>query len=207
MERDCKYCGCPHPLTSEYWYRLSGSPKCKKRSSDVKKQNYDPEKQRQVNARYRSLHKDELNENNRKWRESNADKHRENSRNWYYANRDRRIAKHTEYCRERERTDIEFKLRRRIGNRMYCALKGLGKPDSSTKSLGCTTAELKRYLEEQFQPGMSWDNYGSVWEVDHILPLANYQLTDRGTFRRLSHYTNLQPLFRGQNRQKSNKEN
>lgn len=53
---------------------------------------------------------------------------------------------------------------------------------------------------------MSWENYGTYWEVDHILPLANYCLTDRGTFRRLIHYTNLQPLTVAANRRKHNRE-
>lgn len=53
---------------------------------------------------------------------------------------------------------------------------------------------------------MTWKNHGTAWHIDHVLPLANYCLTDRGTFRRLAHYTNLQPMRAMENRLKSNLE-
>ena len=51
------------------------------------------------------------------------------------------------------------------------------------------------YLENKFTTGMSWDNLGE-WEIDHILPVSK-----GGSF----HYTNTQPLWMRENRQKSNK--
>ena len=27
---------------------------------------------------------------------------------------------------------------------------------------------------------MNWNNHGDVWEVDHIVPCSNYDLTDVG---------------------------
>ena len=41
---------------------------------------------------------------------------------------------------------------------------------------------------------MTWGNYGKFWEIDHILPLASFDLTDREQFLRSIHWTNLQPL-------------
>ena len=70
--------------------------------------------------------------------------------------------------------------------------------------LGCTLKELKVYLEDQFVEGMSWENYGE-WEVDHIMPCASFDLTDEVQQQRCFHYSNLQPLFAVENRQKSAK--
>ena len=57
-------------------------------------------------------------------------------------------------------------------------------------------------MESQFKDGMLWDNMGE-WEIDHIIPLSTAQTEDE--LKKLSHYTNLQPLWAGPNRTKSNK--
>lgn len=41
---------------------------------------------------------------------------------------------------------------------------------------------------------MSWDNWGE-WHLDHIQPLASFDLTDREQFLQATNYTNYQPLW------------
>jgi len=67
---------------------------------------------------------------------------------------------------------------------------------SAVNDLGCTIDELKARLESPFQPGMTWDNWGLYgWHIDHIIPLASFNLEDREQFLKVNHYTNLQPLW------------
>lgn len=86
--------------------------------------------------------------------------------------------------------------------RMNRAIKGQFKSNSTTKSLGCTIVELKIYLESKFQPNMSWDNYGE-WHLDHIKPLASFDLNNPDEYAKACHYTNLQPLWAIDNIKKS----
>ncbi len=204
--RYCKFCECEHPLTTEFWYRLDGSPKCKKRHLEIRRANYDPEKMSEYNREYRSKHKERLAEANAEWRRANAEHHKANARSWYHSNKERAHANHAAYTKKRKAVDPCFKLAVNLRSRMYRVLRGINKVGSAVRDLGCSLSELREHLEQQFHPGMSWDNYGSVWEVDHILPLANYKLDDRGTYRRLAHYTNLQPLLISENRAKLNRE-
>jgi hypothetical protein len=70
--------------------------------------------------------------------------------------------------------------------------------------LGCTLEELKIHLESQFKEGMNWGNYGK-WEIDHIFPLSKADLTNLEEYKKVFHYTNLQPLWKAENRSKGNK--
>ena len=65
--------------------------------------------------------------------------------------------------------------------------------------LGCDFADLKHHLESQFTEGMTWDNR-NLWHIDHIIPLASAKSAEEVV--KLSHYTNLQPLWAKDNMRK-----
>lgn len=73
------------------------------------------------------------------------------------------------------------------------------KKTKTTDILGCSFTELKRYLETQFLPWMSWYNYGKYngtldygWDIDHIIPISS-AITEQELLK-LNHHSNLQPL-------------
>lgn len=61
-------------------------------------------------------------------------------------------------------------------------------------------------MQEQFYENISWDNYGSHWEIDHIKALWKFDLSKREQFLKAAHYTNLQPLTISDHFKKSAKE-
>lgn len=79
------------------------------------------------------------------------------------------------------------------------------KSDRSLKILGCDFAWLAAWLEVQFQTGMTWENYGPVWHVDHIKPCKRFDLTDPHQQKLCFHWTNLQPLLAPDNLRKGAK--
>lgn len=124
----------------------------------------------------------------------------------YQRNRKKVIQTNYEYAKKRKQHDPEYRLAMALRQRLYQALKRNYKAGSAVRDLGCSISDFRKHIESQFSPGMSWTNYGSAWHLDHILPLSNYQLSDRGTLRRLVHYTNLQPLWAEDNIRKANHE-
>ena len=58
------------------------------------------------------------------------------------------------------------------------------------------------YIENQFKEGMSFDNHGE-WELDHKIPVSSANSEDE--IIKLNHYTNFQPLWKLENRLKSDK--
>lgn len=97
---------------------------------------------------------------------------------------------------------IEASLRARLVQ----ALRGIGVKSAKTlELLGCTTEFLWAHIEKQFVPGMTWENYGPVWHVDHILPCAEFHLQHSEEQEICFHWTNLQPLFAAENLSKGDR--
>lgn len=88
-------------------------------------------------------------------------------------------------------------IARSLRHQLLRAVKPTGaKPASALELLGCTIPEFRRYIEAKFLPGMTWDNWTTDgWHIDHIRPLASFDLTDPAHVAAACHYTNLQPLW------------
>lgn len=86
------------------------------------------------------------------------------------------------------------KIAHSLRRRLWQYFKGNRKPASTLELLGCTFEELQAHLEKQFKPGMTWDNYGS-WHIDHIKPLASFDLSNSDELKIATNYQNLQPLW------------
>lgn len=117
--------------------------------------------------------------------------------------RAKNINYNNEYDKQRKKVDIQFRISKNLRSRLSMAVKS-GKSGSAIKDLGCSVGELRKYLEARFQQGMSWGNYGE-WHIDHIIPLASFNLQNREEFLKANHHTNLQPLWACENLRKGNK--
>jgi hypothetical protein len=96
--------------------------------------------------------------------------------------------------------DPLYKARKSLRKRLWEYKKRFGSI-SMSKSVG-SWEDFKSHIESQFQPGMTWENYGkNGWEIDHIIPLCSASSLEE--LEKLNHYTNLRPLWREQNTQKS----
>ena len=90
--------------------------------------------------------------------------------------------------------------------RINKAIHNNQKVGSAVEDLGCSIEELKIHLENQFEEGMTWDNWKpDGWHIDHKKPLSLFDLTDREQFLEACHYTNLQPLWWEENLKKGAK--
>lgn len=128
---------------------------------------------------------------------------KESVRNYYYKNKESIMKKMNEYVINRYNRDLDFKLRMVCRNRIFYAIKGK-KSKKTEDLLGCTISFLKKYLQDKFIDGMSWDNYGE-WHIDHIKPLSKFDLTNEYELKTAFNYTNLQPLWAMDNLKKADK--
>lgn len=98
----------------------------------------------------------------------------------------------------RYKTNVQTRLAHYLRSRIKKAVKRDQRAGSAVRDLGCSIDAFKSYLEALFSSRMSWDNYGE-WHLDHIRPLAAFDLTDRAQFLVACHYTNYQPLWAADN--------
>ncbi len=158
-----------------------------------------PEKVKAAQKAWYAANAEKAKAQQKLWRTANPEKAKAAGKAWYMANPEKAKVAHRVYQKNRRRTDTNFRLADNLRSRIACALRNGQKAGSAVRDLGCSIEYLKKHhLESQFQPGMTWDNYGNkagCWSIDHIKPLSKFDLTDRQQFLEACHYTNLQPLW------------
>jgi hypothetical protein len=103
-----------------------------------------------------------------------------------------------------------YRLKKIIRCRVYNSIKQStnAKPRMkrrTTEMLGCSIETMKAHLEKQFKRGMTWENHGTHWHVDHIVPLSKFDFTNPIQAALATHYTNLQPMWASENLSKSDR--
>jgi hypothetical protein len=151
----------------------------------------------------------------KKWRDDNKEHLKEYYNNWREQNIEWLSQKQREYSKSRQKIRNAKDIERRKNDpqfRIACALRGRigmllkkNKTSRTIELLGCSLEHFKNHLESKFTLKMNWDNYGSYWEVDHIIPCSSFDLTYIEQQKQCFHYTNTQPLTKLENRTKSNK--
>jgi hypothetical protein len=134
-------------------------------------------------------------------------KHREQINKWKRDNPEKARESQRKAVKKRMMNDPAFRATtnmRREFRRQMKRVKDGGSAHYSDK-LGCTTEEFNKHMELMFTTEMTWDNYGTYWVVDHVLPVASFDHTDKAQVKRCWHYTNLQPMEAMENIKKSDK--
>jgi hypothetical protein len=185
-----------------------------------------PEQKREYNSRPEQIQKrkeyysrqdiKERNERLRKIRRQNPEyrkreneKSRERASTVEFKAKMKSIRSSDEYKKYRNAYNKEYfsnshnKLIKNIRARVRKFLKN--KSQTNIRSGVCCTKEyLIKHIERKFKKGMTWDNYGIVWHIDHIIPLSKFPNNEEEAIK-ANHFSNLQPMFAIENIIKKNK--
>jgi hypothetical protein len=126
---------------------------------------------------------------------------------FYWQNRAKVLSHMAKYARKKYNTDPQYRFKCLMRNHVKRIFrKAKTKKEGRTiEYLGCSMLHARKHIEKQFREGMHWNNHGSVWHIDHIIPLAKFDLTDPAQRKRANHFTNLQPLTVAENMKKRDK--
>ena len=158
--------------------------------SDKKWQDQNKDKVQKATKKYQKS--DKYKKTLHKWNDKNADKLREQRRN------------REQYARDNLTQRAIATL---VRNRVTAVLQGRSKAKSSLELTGVKSwQELRNRIEEQFQEGMSWDNWTKEgWHIDHVRPVASFDLNDTEQHKTCFNWRNLQPLLGSENLHKLDK--
>lgn len=132
-----------------------------------------------------------------KWVAENIDHLHDLQAKWYQKNKVHVLMKN----RERFLTDDHY----RVTVEMKKKLNGqLRRATFSAEFCGTKVSLIKQWLEYNFDETMNWDNYGTYWEVDHVIPTSWYDLTQQSEIDNCYDWKNFSPLSKSDNQEKSN---
>jgi len=145
------------------------------------------EKMKGRNAAYYQANKERIKRQVSEYQASRPDEHRAYKASWE---------------RKARRTRPEYaaratmrKLISRVCDRIQMSRKDAGGTESA---LGYTTLAFKDHIERQFAKGMTWENRAE-WHVDHIIPLASFDLSRSSERSAANALSNLRPIWAEEN--------
>lgn len=166
-------------------------------------------KNRDKLKKYAKNSADRIKKYNLEWKKNNKEYLYKYYKEWAKNNPDKeKIKKRKSYLKRKEDPKNRIRLNISIGIRR--SLKSKNKNGFSWESLlGYSCFQLKKHLESQFVDGMSWDNYGTYWHIDHKIPISvfNFEDFNHVDFKKCWALSNLQPMKAVENIKKSNKLN
>lgn len=187
-KRVCKDCVADIRLQNKYQCEYCGEEKEKSLFSKARKgtvcksckRSYDLDNKKE----YGQLHYKD-------YYEKNKEKIIKKTINWNNDNKEKRLLSKKKY-RDAHKNDIDFRIKENLG----CRLRNLFKKGNNKfiDFLGCDIQSLKKWLEFNFTKDMSWDNYGSLWHIDHIIPCAAFKDSSIDMQKLCWNWSNLAPL-------------
>ena len=97
----------------------------------------------------------------------------------------------TEWCKKESNNNINYRLKKSLASRLRTVLI---KNDSTMNYIGCNIQYLREWFEYNFTSEMKWDNYGSYWSIDHIIPVCKFDLTIEDEKLCCWNWSNLMPV-------------
>ena len=87
---------------------------------------------------------------------------------------------------------------------MGYSVKNITRKLNYKKLIGCNKTELYNHLENLLPKDLKMEDYPK-WEIDHITPIASFNLVNENEQLICFNYKNLQPLLKFENRSKGKK--
>jgi hypothetical protein len=191
-------------------YRKEYYEKNKITINENKRKNYNPEiqklvyqkhkeKQKISRDKYRLANKESINKQKKEYRSRPEVKEHIKRKNREY------LPIKLEKLKLKRKNDQGYRLSENIKNHINRIFKTQDTNKPTKSIIGIDSEYLIKWLEFQFEDWMSWDNYGTEWQMDHIIPLSLFNKSDTLETKICFHWTNYQPLRGVENMSKKNK--
>lgn len=185
---------------------------CYQCKRDINKRNRlnNPDTGKALMKRQYEKHKNKKLQSSYEWAKNNPERIIEIKRKNKIKYKDKYLQSENKRNKEKRDKDPYYRFNRNLSKQIWEILKGRKNGKSWKRFIDFEINDLIKTIEKQFREGMTWDNYGTYWELDHIIPLNHYKsldITDEQRVRLAWRIDNLQPLECSLNRSKLDKLN
>lgn len=209
-----KCCKCKEEKELVMFGKLKASPDglrydCNECRKKYRQENKDKIKLKQ--DEYYKANKERLNDNAKEYRLAHSEeikaqrrqyRNREDIKNHIKEKNKEYLPIRCQRIKEKRINNQEFRLSEILRSKIHKMVKG---SETSYKDLiGCDSSWFKKWIEFRFDEHMNWDNLGTYWQIDHILPISKFNHKNPNESKICFHWTNLQPLHKTENREKTN---
>jgi hypothetical protein len=113
---------------------------------------------------------------------------REYYRKYYAANKE----KLNQYQQDYRKTNTFVTIRNSLRKRLHAYIT---KNRSTTDYVGTSIEVIKEWLEFNFEEDMTWENYGTLWNIDHTIPCILFDMKDDAQIHLCFDWKNLMPKY------------
>ena len=109
--------------------------------------------------------------------------------------------------KSRRDSALNYKLACNLRSRTKKAFKSqiVRKTNKTFDLLGCSHSFFKNWIILHFYGNMTIENYGSVWQIDHCLPISSSNLLDENDMKKCFNWINLRPTYSKENNSQNDK--
>lgn len=97
----------------------------------------------------------------------------------------------TQWCADERKRNANYRIKKSLAARLRTVLR---KETTTMTYIGCNVQFLREWLAYNFTPEMNWDNYGTYWFIDHVIPISKFDLTNSKQTLICWNWTNLMPV-------------
>ena len=154
-------------------------------------------------ARYRTKNMEKILLKQKEEYYKNPEKVKKKTKEYYLRNKKEINRKKVEKCKQRKSIDPEYRIRQNLRSRYTSIVRRGG--TTKIHSLVLDSNSVRQHLESMFKPDMSWENYGTLWTVDHYIPCSAFDLRIKEHVEFCFSLQNTRPMYRDENIRKRDK--
>ena len=206
--KTCSKCSKRKPLKEFYKQKSAKDglyPYCKECVKERYKANAE-----HIKGKAKEHYKDnseEIKEQKREHYKTNPGKFKERIAKWR-ADNPQKAGKYRTKSWAKRKHIFHIKNNHLLSNCAWAVIKGIRKVSPKLeRATGKPTREFRKRIFSQLKLGMTRENYGTVWEIDHKISKAilRYGSFKDPNFRKLWCLENLRPMWKTDNRKKGAK--
>ena len=181
----------------------------KRKEYDKNRYYSDLEYQKEKNRKGHEKHRDKRLEKQKEYRENNKEKIYNKQKEYVERNKEKireylkeynKINKthindiKNEYHKNKRHSDANIRLKDNVSSAVRKILSSRKNNRRVEELIGYKISELKEHIEKQLPKEWNWENYGSEWSIDHIIPLRVFNFFDETEIKKCWDLRNLRPL-------------